>query len=118
VVLGEKCRIEALSTKHTFFATSTAVTVSCSTVVLACLRGTWRIGAAMWSGDRTEVATWQRSGWKTWWLVLSMRSTRAGAFLKARAAARPPNPAPTMMIQCSRAVVAEMESMVKSSEVG
>src|SRR5262245_49708804 len=47
-----------------------------------------------------------------------MRSTRAEAFLKARASARPPKPPPTMMIRGSRAVVAELESMVSSSEFG
>src|SRR5215831_3941849 len=47
-----------------------------------------------------------------------MRSTRAEAFLNARAAAIPPKPPPTMMIRGSRAVVAELESMVSSSEVG
>src|SRR6516165_11098696 len=47
-----------------------------------------------------------------------MRSTRVEAFLKARAAAIPPKPPPTMMIRGSRAVVAELESMVSSSEFG
>src|SRR5215475_15187161 len=47
-----------------------------------------------------------------------MRPTRAEAFLKARAAAIPPKPPPTMMIRGSRAVVAELESMVSSSEFG
>src|SRR5215831_14971693 len=47
-----------------------------------------------------------------------MRSTRAEAFLKARAAASPPKPPPTTMIRGSRVVVAEWESMISSSEVG
>src|SRR5215475_15088067 len=47
-----------------------------------------------------------------------MRPTRAEAFLKARAAAIPPKPPPTMMIRGSRAVVVELESMVSSSKVG
>src|SRR5262249_57763427 len=47
-----------------------------------------------------------------------MRSTLAEAFLKARAAAIPPKPPPTMMIRGSRAVVVALESMVSSSEFG
>src|SRR5215469_11796488 len=46
-----------------------------------------------------------------------MRSTRAEAFLKARAAAIPPKPPPTMMIRGSRAVVVELESMVSASKL-
>src|SRR4051794_8655438 len=50
----------------------------------------------MSSPSSPAVATWYSSGWKVWKLLLSTMVTSTGARRSARAAARPPNPAPTI----------------------
>ena len=62
------------------------------------------MGEEMSPGDNPAVATWYRSGWKTWWLRRSTSRTSTGASFRARAALRPPKPPPTMTTLGRRSV--------------
>src|SRR5690348_6940526 len=54
------------------------------------------MGAAISPGERPAVATWYRSGWNVWKFLRSMTVICTGALAKARAAFKPPKPAPTL----------------------
>src|SRR5262245_24205806 len=68
------------------------------TLVFLFRRRMLRSGCAISPGARAPVATWYRSGWKTWWLRRSTRVTsRRSSRPRRRAALRPPNPPPMIV---------------------